>query len=307
MPVAGYYNGTMTNPSVPAVPIDERGHQFGDGVYEVIRVYGGTLFLLDWHLDRLWMSMEAIRIPNPWTKEEMTNQIESVLAQSGEVEASIYLQVTRGAANRNHLFPPSDTKPSLSIVVRPAPLRAAVGPGKLLMQPDERWANAYIKTINLLPNILAKQLAHDASADEALLVREGRMIESASSNLWFVREGKLITAPADRFILAGITRRYVMMLAADLGIPVTETKLPISELQTVDGMFITGTLSEILPIDTVLTHPAVPVDAVGTLPTTPPHPIHVSREACSVVWQAKSLDMVHQIRGEFERRIDALR
>ncbi|GMA58609.1 hypothetical protein GCM10025858_31120 [Alicyclobacillus sacchari] len=195
MPIVGYYNGQFVTPNSGIVPLDERGHQFGDGVYEVIRCYGGRAFLLDWHLDRLWMSLQAIRIAPPFTKDECATLIERLIVESGELEASIYLQITRGSAIRNHLFPNPAVKANVSATVRPRASQIAKEPGTLLMMADERWANAWIKTINLLPNILAKQTAHDMGADEALLVRDGAMIESASSNLWFVRDNQLITAP----------------------------------------------------------------------------------------------------------------
>lgn len=306
MSVIGYYNGQFVDPASPIVPIEERGHEFGDGVYEVIRIYGGQPFLLDWHLDRLLSSLEAIRIPTPHDRKTFADLIHSAISRSGEPEASIYLQVTRGAANRNHLFPDGEmTKPAVSLVVRPVVSQEETKIGKLLIQPDERWANAYIKTINLLPNILAKQLAHDADADEALLVRDGCMIESASSNLWFVRDGGLITAPTDRFILPGITRRFVLQLADELDIPVTQMKLPLSELHTVECMFITGTISEILPIGSVLSHEDLVVGE--KLSADSPHPVKIQPNDCQTIWTAQHFDLVHSLRRSFASHVDALR
>ncbi|WAH35779.1 aminotransferase class IV [Alicyclobacillus dauci] len=305
MPVIGYYNGKFLDPTSSVVPIEERGHEFGDGVYEVIRVYGGQPFLLDWHIERLLNSLHAIRIPSPHDADGYKELIVSAIQRSAEEEASIYLQVTRGAAARNHLFPADTTVPSVSLVVRPLSAKPDQKPGKLLIQPDERWANSYIKTLNLLPNILAKQAAHDAGADEALLVRDGHMIESASSNLWFVRDGKLITAPTDRFILPGITRRYVLELAGQLDIPVEQVKLPLSELSSVDGIFITGTILEILPIESVLSHPVFgPLD---TLQSGSPHPLDVKPEECEVIWRARDLSVVEQLRQAFDAGITAFR
>ncbi|EPZ48295.1 aminotransferase class IV [Alicyclobacillus acidoterrestris] len=305
MPVVGYYNGQYVNPSEAAIAIDERGHEFGDGIYEVIRVYGGQPFLLEWHIERLQNSLNAIRITSPYDANGYRELIQNLLEKSGETEASIYLQITRGSAVRNHLFPAAEITPNVSAVVRPVPDKGEQTPGKLLMQPDERWANVYIKTLNLLPNIIAKQAAHDAGADEALLVRDGKMIESASSNLWFVRDGELITAPTDRYILPGITRRFVLELANELGIPVREEKLSVTELSSIDAIFITGTLSEIFAIDTVLSHPDLPVST--PLQDVAPHPIVVTPDTCKTEWTAKNFDVVNRLKEAFSQHIDELR
>ncbi|GLG00066.1 D-alanine aminotransferase [Alicyclobacillus hesperidum subsp. aegles] len=295
MPIVGYYNGEFVTPDSGIVPLDERGHQFGDGVYEVIRCYNGRPFLLDWHLDRLWMSLQAIRIVPPFTKNECASLIERLIAESREPESSIYLQVTRGSAVRNHLFPEPTVKANVSATVRPVTPQTSKAPGTLLMMADERWANAWIKTINLLPNILAKQTAHDMGADEALLVRDGAMIESASSNLWFVRDNQLITAPADRYILNGITRRFVMQLANQLGIAVHESKLPVEELSAVDAIFITGTLTEVFPIQRVVTHPNLPYASLPAVKGSEP----LAADMCQVAWEARDLSLVGRLQSAF--------
>lgn len=306
MPVIGYYNGQYVDPSSAAIPIDERGHEFGDGVYEVIRVYGGRPFLLDWHLERLVNSLRAIRIDSPHDEAWYRDRILEAIAKSDEPEASVYLQITRGAAVRNHLFPNSEsTEAGVSLIVRPLSAAHSTLPGKLLAQPDERWANAYIKTINLLPNILAKQAAHDASADEALLVRDGDMLESASSNLWFIRDGRVITAPLDRFILPGITRRFVMEIAKELSIPIEEKKVPFTSLDTMDGIFITGTVSEILPIETVLGHKDLPIHT--KLPEKAPHPLNLLETDCEIIWRSRNLEVAYQLKQAFNAKIDAFR
>ncbi|GLV13561.1 D-alanine aminotransferase [Alicyclobacillus hesperidum] len=295
MPIVGYYNGEFVTPDSGIVPLDERGHQFGDGVYEVIRCYNGRPFLLDWHLDRLWMSLQALRIVPPFTKDECASLIERLIAESREPESAIYLQVTRGSAVRNHLFPEPTVKANVSATVRPVTSQTSKAPGTLLMMADERWANAWIKTINLLPNILAKQTAHDMGADEALLVRDGAMIESASSNLWFVRDNQLITAPADRYILNGITRRFVMELANQLGIVVRESKLPVEELTEVDGIFITGTLTEVFPIQRVVTHPDLPYASLPAVKGSEP----LVADKCQVAWEARDLSLVGRLQSAF--------
>lgn len=306
MPVIGYYNGHYVDPAAAAVPIDERGHQFGDGVYEVIRVYHGRPFLLDWHLDRLWTSLQAVQITSANDQAFYRQLILDAIQKSAEPEASVYLQITRGATARNHVFPNvGATEAGVSLIVRPLHQPAVRKPGKLLAQPDERWANAYIKTINLLPNILAKQAASEVGADEALLVRDGHMLESASSNLWFVKGGTLITAPTDRFILPGITRRYVMQLASQLNIPVVEEKLPFTSLDSMDGIFITSTISEIYPIESVLLHPDLQM--TETLQPHSPHPLRLQAADCTEIWQARNLELIENLRAALDSRLEAFR
>jgi D-alanine transaminase len=248
--VIAYYNGEFVNPDAAQVPIDERGHEFGDGVYEVIRVYGGRLFLADWHLERLIRSLEAIAIKNPHTYNEWLQLFTDAVRRSGEAEATLYVQVTRGIAVRNHLFP--DAEPAVSMMVRPVAAKPVPEDASVVCLPDERWANVYVKSLNLLPNVLAKEIAHREGAVEALLVRSGFFTEGSSSNAWFVRGDTLYTAPANRYILNGITRRYVLQLAEELGLSVKEEAVKFAELESVDEVFMTGTTTEILPITRIL-------------------------------------------------------
>ncbi|WP_206831964.1 aminotransferase class IV [Alicyclobacillus fructus] len=303
MSVIGYFNGQWVDPAEPCVPLDERGHQFGDGVYEVIRAYGGRPFLLEWHVERLFQSLEALRITPPFDPDGCKALIRKLLERSGESEAAIYIQVTRGSAVRNHLFPEPSVVANVSATVRPVPPTSPeVKPGRLLLLPDERWLNPWIKSLNLLPNVMAKQTAHDAGADEALLVRDGCMIEAASSNVWFVQNGELITAPADRYILAGITRRFVLELARDLGIPVREEKLPRERLAEVDAIFLTGTLTEVYPIGSVAEHPDIPCTPVSA---ARPAARTVTPEQVQVVWTARDLELVERLRTAFVERVRA--
>jgi D-alanine transaminase len=252
MPTIGYYDGQFVTPTDGVVPIEERGHQFGDGVYEVVRVYGGRPFLLEWHLERLHRSLRAVAIENPHTEAEWIELIGEAVRRSGEAEATIYFQVTRGSAVRTHVFPDT-VHPAVSLIVRPL---KKVGQSSdkepyLLALPDERWANAYVKSINLLPNILAKESAHRFGAVEAMLVRDGVITEGAGSNIWLVRDEVLYTAPANRYILGGVTRRYVQSLAAKAGIPVCEEAALLSELGSYDEVFVTSTTMEIVDVQSV--------------------------------------------------------
>jgi D-alanine transaminase len=294
-----YVNGQFLDLDKATVPVDERGHQFGDGVYEVIRVYGGRLFLLDWHVERLFRSLQAIRIQNPFTYESCTSLIKEAVFRSEFREATVYLQITRGIAPRSHLFP--SVEPSVTMVVREYQEPARPDRKKLLLLPDERWANANIKTLNLLPNLLAKQSAHDVGAIEALLVRDGKMLEASSANLWFVISGQLVTAPANRFILPGITRRFTLELASNLNLAVTERPVGIEELGHIDEVFLTGSTTEILGIDEVLTT-AKRQTGNGPLPDEIMNYEELSDADCKPVWEGKAHEITFRVQEEFARR-----
>lgn len=268
MPAIAYLNGKFLDFEDALIPIEERGHQFGDGVYEVVRVYSGRPFLLDWHLERLERSLAAVAIQNPLTYDEWVELIGEAIRRSQEAEAIVYWQVTRGIAVRNHAFP--STQASVSLTVRPAPPSANQPKTSvsLFALPDERWANAYVKSINLLPNVLAKESAHKAGAFEALLVREGIITEGSSSNVWFVREGKLFTHPRDRYILPGITRQFVLNLADSIGMKVVERAISLADLSSAEAVFLTGTTTEIQPVNEIFTDRAVSAE----LSKLPPNP-----------------------------------
>ncbi len=300
MAEVAYVNGQFVDFSEAKIPIDERGHQFGDGVYEVIRVYRGEPFLLEWHIERLFNSLRAIRIHYPFTYEECLELVQHAVEKSKLEEATVYLQITRGAAPRAHLFP--SVIPSVTMIIRE--FKAAKHPEtkKLLLWPDERWANTYIKTLNLLPNLLAKQTAHDVGASEALLVRNGKMLEASSANLWFVVSGRLITAPANRFILPGITRRFVLELAIKLNLQVEERALSINEIQDIDEVFLTGTTTEILGIDEIINSAKRQVSDDSLSADIMDYEL-LKPSDCSTVWVGKSHEITDKIYSEFLRHI----
>lgn len=245
----GFYNGEFIPIHKQVIPIQERGHQFGDGVYEVIRVYRGVPFLMDEHLDRLERSAETILLTLPFKREKIEEIILEGLKRCQLEEAEIYLQITRGIAPRNHLFP--DTKPMMAMTIkapRIIPEEKRRTGAAVLLHEDERWANCYIKSLNLLPNILAKQAAHDAGYDEAVFVKEGHVTEGSSSNVFIVKNGTLITPPATKRILHGITRQLVLEIAHNLDIPVREEEITVEQLKEADEVFITSTSLEIMPV-----------------------------------------------------------
>jgi D-alanine transaminase len=245
----GYINGKFTNLDDLVLPIDERGHQFGDGVYEVIRVYNGTPFMLDEHLERLINSAQAIKLPITQTVEDFKNLILEAVEKSQLLDCNVYLQITRGIVTRNHLFP--DVPVSITMTVRPAKVipQATREKGETaIFHEDERWANCYIKSLNLLPNILAKQTAFEAGCYEAILVRDGYVTEASSSNVFIIKEGKVYTTPLTKQILPGITRMAVKKATSLLNIDFIDKNFTPEELLNADEVFVTSTTSEVLPI-----------------------------------------------------------
>lgn len=248
----GFINGEFIDISKPVIPIQERGHQFGDGVYEVVRVYQSTPVLLDEHLERLEKSAQAIQLSLPYSIAEIKKLITEGLNRSGIQEAEVYFQVTRGIADRNHLFP--DVKPSFTMTIRPVrtiPDELYSTGIKVMTVEDERWANCYIKSLNLLPNILAKQLANNHGNYEAIFINSGFVKEGSSTNVFVVKNNIIYTAPATKGILNGITRQTIIKLASKLDIEVREEHFSLDFFQDADEAFITSTIIELLPISHV--------------------------------------------------------
>ena len=239
-----YLNGEFLPLDQGRVSVEDRGFQFGDGVYEVVRVYKGKPFRLDKHLARLEQSVKGIEIAMPEPPEKLI-EICLKLVQ-GLTEAQIYLQVTRGTAPRVHAFP-ADIRPTFVAYAKAVTPHAPDRVYSLKTLVDDRWGRCHLKTICLLPNILGKQRAIEAKCDEGLFVRDGLVTEGTSSNAFFVRDGALLTHPSDNRILNGVTREAVLELARQLGVRVRFQPVPIAEAMTAQEAFVTGTLTEIMP------------------------------------------------------------
>lgn len=245
-----YINGKFVTPDEPVIPIDERGHQFGDGVYEVIRIYNGKPFMLEEHLDRLYQSAHAIKLKFDTDREILKKTMVELIEKSSLINLDLYIQITRGIASRNHLFP--DSPVSISMTAKPFRIIPITNEGaSVSIYPDERWANCYIKSLNLLPNILAKQAAYEKGFLEAILVRDGKVTEGTSSNVYIVKDSSIITTPLSNHILSGITRMAVKKLADEMGIPFIEKHFTPDEMIQADEIFITSTTLEIMPITRV--------------------------------------------------------
>jgi D-alanine transaminase len=239
-----YLNGEFLPLDQGRVSVEDRGFQFGDGVYEVIRVYRGKPFRLDKHLARLEQSVKGVEIAMP----EPAGKLGEVCLKlvEGLGEAQIYLQVTRGVASRVHAFP-QDIRPTFVAYAKPVTPHPPERVYTLKTVVDDRWGRCHLKTICLLPNILGKQRAVEAKCDEGLFVRDGVVTEGTSSNAFFVRDGALHTHPSDNHILNGVTREAVLEIARQQGVRVRFQPVPLAEAFSSQEAFVTGTLTEIMP------------------------------------------------------------
>ncbi len=250
MPELAYVNDAFVPIEKAMVPIEDRGYVFGDAVYEGIASYDGELFYLEAHLDRLENSMKALDFP-PIPRDRIRSAIVELLKRSGFARAFIYLQISRGVAPRNHAFVNS-MKPQFIMTVREvrelAPELRERGATAITVE-DYRWGRCDIKTVQLLPNTMAKQKAVDAGCYDAIFVaRDGVVREATSSNLFIVVDGKLVTHPLTPNILPGITRLVIIDLCRELAVPVEERFYTTAELFSAAEAFLSGTTTEVLPL-----------------------------------------------------------
>jgi D-alanine transaminase len=243
------YNDRFVSAEEVHVSIHDRGYYFGDGVYEVFRIYNGILFEKDAHLARLARSAHAVRINFPCSLAQLEEHLERLVALNGIIEGTLYMQITRGEARRAHPFP-EDATPVLmgycSEVLRPlASMRDGI---TAVTIPDIRWLRCDIKSLNLLPNVLALQEAIDLGCGEAILHRNGIVTECSASNIMIVQKGTIYTHPANHFILHGITREVILKLAEEEDIQVEQRPFTLEELYGSDEAFICGTTAEITPV-----------------------------------------------------------
>ncbi len=249
-----YLNGELTASNAARIDVDDRGFLFGDGVYEAIRVMDGALVDGQPHMERLARGMEGVELNADAASivSELMDAVGKVLESNDLLtgDALVYLQVTRGAAPRTHQFPIGDVRPTTYVsATRFTPPRMLQERGATaITHRDLRWRRCDLKTVNLLPNVLAKQHAHEAGAAEAILVRDGLVTEGSHTNVFAVMQGVVRTHPCTSDILAGITRANVLQLARAEGLPVEERPVPASELMGADEVFITGTTTDVTPV-----------------------------------------------------------
>lgn len=247
-----YLNGEMLPLQQACVPVMDRGFLFGDGIYEVIPVYGGRLFRLQEHLSRLNRSLDAIGIANPHSDQQWQQILDTLIRDSDDGdELTLYLQITRGAGpNRDHAYP-ADITPTVfamaSATKPPSDAQRQQGVSCITAE-DIRWLRCDIKAITLLPAVLMRQQAAAAGAADALLVRDGNVTEGSVTSLFAIVGGTLVTPPSSHLLLPGVTRELVLELAEQANMPIEQRAIPQAELYSADELWITGSTKEVLAV-----------------------------------------------------------
>ena len=245
-----YLNGQFLPHSEARLSVEDRGTMFADGVYEVVVFRGGQPLAIDKHLHRLGRSMGGIRLPATDAIDELPRISAELVQRNGYADAKVYWQITRGSAKRDHPIK-LDLDPTLLVIAYPVPpldLDAPAPTVTALLVEDERWANCWIKSLMLLPNVLAMSKARDAGADEAILHRNGIVTECSAHNVMIVRDGVLSTHPADRSILGGVTRDIVLGLACSLKIAAHERQFTTADLLGAAEVLICGTTANVAAV-----------------------------------------------------------
>lgn len=247
-----YLNGAYMPIAEAKVPVLDRGFIFGDGVYEVIPVYSRKAFRLPEHLRRLQHSLDGIKLPNPHSDAEWTRIVEELVARNEGEDQYLYLHITRGVAKRDHAFPNPPVPPTVFAMTSPLPtppaelLESGIG---CVTAEDNRWLRCDIKSIALLPNVLLRQKAVDAGCAETILIRDNSfMTEGAASNIFVVKDGKLLAPPKDNLMLPGITYDVVLEIAAADGIPFEVRRVMKEEVFAADELLLTSSTKEVLAI-----------------------------------------------------------
>lgn len=254
MPRIAYVNGRYVRHADAAVHIEDRGYQFADGVYEVCEVARGNIMDMTGHLDRLDRSLRELAIAWPVSRRALQNLMSEVVLRNRVTNGLVYLQVTRGVAPRDHIFPGPGTRPALVITAKKTSPEAAAKRAEagisVITVPENRWDRVDIKTVGLLPNVLARQKAKEAGAQEAWFVdADGTVKEGAATNAWIVTaDGTLVTRPADHGILRGITRATVMQVAKKLNLKVEERGFSVDEARKAREAFITAATTIVMPV-----------------------------------------------------------
>lgn len=254
MPRIAYVNGRYVPHAAAQVHVEDRGYQFSDGVYEVCEIYRGRIVDEIRHLDRLDRSLREMAIAWPIGREALRVVLREVVRRNHVLDGLVYLQITRGVARRDHAFPQPDTQPALVVTAkatsREQSERLAEEGIRVITLPDNRWERVDIKTVSLLPNVLARQKAKEAGAREAWFVdSEGYVTEGAATTAWIVMaDGTLVTRPDGTGILPGITRRTAMRVAEREGYRFQERKFTVEEAKRAREAFITAASTVVMPV-----------------------------------------------------------
>ncbi len=238
MKTLGYYNGKFDEVDKMMIPMNDRVCYFGDGVYDATLARNYKIFAIDEHIDRFFNSAGLLKIKIPYTKDEVKALLNEMLQKVESGNMFVYWQVTRGTGMRNHAFP--DTPANMWIMLKPAELKDMDRKLKLVTAEDTRFFHCNIKTLNLIPSVMAAQNAESQGCDETVFHRGDRVTECAHSNVHIIQDGMLKTAPADNLILPGIARAHLIAMCKKLGIPVNETPYTVDELMHAEEVIVTS-------------------------------------------------------------------
>src|SRR5699024_10441894 len=253
-----YLNGAYERLGDARISVLDRGFIFGDGIYDVVPCYQGKPFRMDDHLARLMRNLRVIEIETGWEQQDWEQLILDMLARSGRgSNSTVYIQVTRGPAKRDHAFP-TQSEPTIFCMVAPfePPSQAQRRQGLSVVSiEDKRWLNRHIKSTSMLGNVLARQQAVEAGVDEVIQFRDDYLTEGASCNIWVVRDGVLLAPPRNNLILEGIRYRLLEELAAECGVDFEARPIAKEEVQSADELMLSSATKEILPIMTFNAQP----------------------------------------------------
>ena len=244
------HNGKLTERETIAIDIEDRGYQFGDGIYEVVRVYNGKLFAWKGHSSRLYASAQKINITIPYSVEQLQKLVEEMILRNKLNTGTVYLQFSRGVSPRNHAFPGEDVRPTFIAYTKESkrPVSLLEKGVDTWVIEDKRWLYCDIKSLNLLANILAYNEAMKKGCSEAILNRDGKITEGSHTNVSIIVDGVLLTHPANNLILNGITRQIVLSFCEKCSVPVREEAFTLNQLLNADEVFLTSTTLEITPV-----------------------------------------------------------
>jgi D-alanine transaminase len=235
-----YYNGKITSIEDMMIPANDRGFYFGDGIYEVAMVFNHKIFALNDHLDRMANSAALVRIELPASKEEIGHLLEELALKVESPCQFLYWQITRASSPRNHLFPEGAAS-NLYVYSKPWKGVEMSDEYRLLSVEDTRFLHCNIKTLNLLPNVMAAQKAKEAGCSEAVFVRDGYVTEGSHSNISLIKDGVFVTHPLDNLILPGTERNHMIRYCGELGIPVEERAFTLKEMAEAEEIIVSST------------------------------------------------------------------
>jgi len=236
----GYYNGKYGLLEEMTIPMNDRVCYFGDGVYDATYSRNHVIFALDEHIERFFNSAGLLKIKIPYTKEQVKEILKDMVKKVDSGEQFVYWQVTRGTAMRNHAFPGDEVPANLWIMLKPLKIKDMSQKIKLITLEDTRFLHCNIKTLNLLPSVMAAQKTEEAGCQEAVFHRGTRVTECAHSNVSILKDGVLRTAPTDNLILPGIARAHLIKMCKLFNIPVDETAFTLNELMEADEVIVTS-------------------------------------------------------------------